>query len=155
MWIPAHRIHAVNPQKRTCLRSARANVRPTIAIFPLSQYQNGFAERSPLTRRRMRLAGSVAKSGWGRKKPGLDFSLGGNPDEALHKSHLSLNVTFAYSFNLPFSHHMHRLITLDGSTCRLKTEEPQSGINSSFDEPMVVGTENVIRELYARASPTR
>ena len=89
------------------------------------------------------------------KKPSLDFSLGGNLEEALHKSHLSLNVTFAYSFNLPFSRHMHRLITLDGSTCGLKTEEPQSGINSSFDEPMVVGTENVIRELYARTSLTR
>jgi hypothetical protein len=46
----------MNPEKRTCLRSATANVRPTIAIFPLSQYQNGFAERSPLSRRRMRLA---------------------------------------------------------------------------------------------------
>src|SRR5262245_38559726 len=56
MWIPAHRSHAVNPEKRACLRSATANVRPTIAIFPLSQYQNGFEEGSPLTRRRMRLA---------------------------------------------------------------------------------------------------
>src|SRR5262245_58620545 len=56
MWIPAHRSHAVNPAKRTRLRSATAKVRLTIAIFPLSQYQNGFAERSPSTRRRMRLA---------------------------------------------------------------------------------------------------
>src|SRR5215470_18822160 len=56
MWMPAHRSHAVSPEKRTYLRSATANVRPTIAIFPLSQYQNGFAELSPLTRRRIRLA---------------------------------------------------------------------------------------------------
>jgi hypothetical protein len=39
--------------------------------------------------------GSVAKNG-GTKKPGPDFSLGGNLEEALHKSHLPLNVTFAY-----------------------------------------------------------
>jgi len=68
----------------------------------------------------------------GRKKPDLDFSLGSNLEEALHKSHLPLNVTFAYSFNLPFSHHLHRLITLDCSTCRLKTEEPESGVDASF-----------------------
>ena len=59
--------------------------------------------------------GSVAKNG-GTKKPGPDFSLGGNLEEALHKSHLPLNVTFAYSFNLPFSHQMYRFITLDCST---------------------------------------
>src|SRR5689334_1187921 len=56
MWIPAHKSHAVNPEKRACLRSATANVRPTIAIFPLSQYQNAFGDCSLLTRRRMRLA---------------------------------------------------------------------------------------------------
>ena len=39
--------------------------------------------------------GSVAKNG-GTKKPGPDFSSGGNIEEALHKSHLPLNVTFAY-----------------------------------------------------------
>ena len=32
MWMPAHRSHAVNPEKRACLRSATAKVRPTIAI---------------------------------------------------------------------------------------------------------------------------
>jgi hypothetical protein len=41
--------------------------------------------------------GSVAKNGWGRKKPGLDFSLVGKLDEALQKSHLLLNDAFAYS----------------------------------------------------------
>src|SRR5262245_49793162 len=33
---------------------------------------------------------------------------------------------------------MHRLITPDCSTCRLKTEEPESGIDAPFDEPMVL-----------------
>ena len=70
--------------------------------------------------------------GGDEKKPGPDFSLCGNLEEALHKSHLPLNLTFGYSFNLPFPHHMHRLITLDCSTRRLKTEEPESGINGPF-----------------------
>jgi len=33
---------------------------------------------------------------------------------------------------------MRRLITLDCSTCRFKTEKPESGIDTSFDEPMVL-----------------
>lgn len=84
------------------------------------------------------IKGTVAKNGWGRKKPGPDSSLGGNLEEAFHKSHLPLNVTFACSFNLPSPHHLHRLITLDCSTCCLKTEEPESGINTPFDEPMIL-----------------
>jgi hypothetical protein len=42
--------------------------------------------------------GSVAKN-WGTKKPGPDFSLGGNLEEALHKSHLPIKVTFALSLS--------------------------------------------------------
>jgi len=80
----------------------------------------------------------LQRIGEDEKEPGPDFSLGGNIEEALHKSLLPLNVTFAYSLNLPFSHHMHRLITLDCSTCRSKTEEPESGIDAPFDEPMVL-----------------
>jgi len=33
---------------------------------------------------------------------------------------------------------MHRLITFDCSTCRLKTEETESGVDAPFDEPMVL-----------------
>jgi hypothetical protein len=72
---------------------------------------------------RFALYGSVAKIGWGRKKPGPDFSLGGNIEEALHESYLSANVAFPDSFNLPFSHHMRRLISTDGPPRRLETEE--------------------------------
>src|SRR5215510_11416709 len=67
-----------------------------------------------------------------------DSNLCSNHEEIRHESNLSLDVTFAYPFNLPFSHHLHRLITLDCSTCRLKTEEPESGIDAPFDEPMVL-----------------
>jgi hypothetical protein len=50
---------------------------------------------------------------------------------------LPSNVTFAYSFNLPFSHHMHRLITPDCSTCRIK-EEPEPGIDATFYKSVVL-----------------
>jgi hypothetical protein len=71
--------------------------------------------------------GSVAKNGWGRKKLGPDSSLGGNREEALHESNLSANVAFPDSFNLPFSHHMHRLISTDGPPrrCSFSDQMPQ------------------------------
>jgi hypothetical protein len=78
------------------------------------------------------ILGSVAKIGWGRKKPGPDFSLGGNLEEALHESYLSTNVAFPDSFNLPFSPHMHRLISTDGLPRRLETEEAESRIDSPW-----------------------
>jgi hypothetical protein len=42
---------------------------------------------------------------------------------------------------------MHRLITLDCSTCRLKTEEPESGFDSAFYESMILLDEVV--EVFA------
>jgi hypothetical protein len=78
--------------------------------------------------------GSVAKNGWGRKKPGLDFSLGGNLEGALHESHLSANVAFPDSFNLSYPNHVHCLEPADRPPRRLETEEAESGIDSTFDE---------------------
>jgi hypothetical protein len=66
---------------------------------------------------RMTDEGSVAKNGCGRKKPGLDFSLGGNLEEALHKSHLPANVAFPESFNL------HRQIALAAHPGRVPMAE--------------------------------
>src|SRR5262245_66606297 len=60
------------------------------------------------------IPGSVAKIGWGRKKPGPDFSLGGNLEEALHESYLSANVAFPDSFNLALPDHVRDLISADG-----------------------------------------
>jgi len=82
--------------------------------------------------------GSVAKIGWGGKKPGPDFSLGGNLEEALHESYLSANVAFPDSFNLALPYHVRDLISADGPPRRLETEESESGIDSPFDEPMVL-----------------
>ena len=82
--------------------------------------------------------GSVAKIGWEHKKPGPDFSLGGNLEEALHESYLSANVAFSDSFNLALPYHVRDLISADGPPRRLETEESESGIDSPFDEPMVL-----------------
>ena len=85
-----------------------------------------------------RKMGCVAKNDQGHKRSEPDSSLCSNHEEIRHESDLPSDISFAYSFNLPFSHHMHRLITLDCSTRRLKTEEPESGIDAPFDEPMVL-----------------
>ena len=87
--------------------------------------------------------GCVAKIGLGHKRSSPDSNLCSNHEEIRYESDLPLNVTFAYSFNLPFPHHTHCLITPDCSTCRLKTEESEPGTNSSFDEPMVLLNEVV------------
>ena len=83
-------------------------------------------------------ADSVAKIGWGRKKPGPDFSLGGNLEEALHESYLSANVAFPDSFDLALPYHVRDLISADGPPRRLETEEAESGIDSAFDESVVL-----------------
>jgi hypothetical protein len=82
--------------------------------------------------------GSVAKNGWGRKKLGPDSSLGGNLEEALHESHLSANVAFPDSFNLSLPNHVHCLEHADPPSRSLETEEAESGIDSTFDESVVL-----------------
>ena len=82
--------------------------------------------------------GSVAKNGWGRKKLGPDSSLGGALEEALHESHLSANVAFPESFNLALPNHVHCLEPADRPPRRLESEEAESGIDSTFDESVVL-----------------
>src|ERR1700761_7034428 len=56
MWTPAHNNHALSPADFQNLRSATANVRPTTARSPLSQYQKGSGGALPVVRRRIRSA---------------------------------------------------------------------------------------------------
>ena len=76
--------------------------------------------------------GSVAKIGWEHKKPGPDFSLGGNLEEALHESYLSANVAFPDSFNLSLPNHVHNLVPSDGPPRRDETEEAESVFNVNY-----------------------
>jgi hypothetical protein len=93
--------------------------------------------------------GSVAKIGWGRKKPGPGFSLGSNLEEALHESHLSANVAFPDSFNLSLPDHVCDLIPADGPPRRIETEETESGIDSAFYESVILL--DYIIEVFAAA----
>ena len=68
---------------------------------------------------------------------------------ALHESYLSANVAFPDSFNLPFSHHIHRLISTDGLPRRLETEEAESRIDSAFYESVILL--DYVIEIFAAA----
>jgi hypothetical protein len=57
---------------------------------------------------------------------------------------LSANVAFPDSFNLSLPDHVHDLIPSDGPPRRVETGKPESGIDSAFDEPMVLLDEVVL-----------
>src|SRR5262245_42379655 len=82
--------------------------------------------------------GSVAKIGWGCKKPGPGFSLSGNPEQTCHESDLPQNILSPNSFNLPFPDHIHRLMALDCPMRRLDAGKPESGIDSTFYDSVVL-----------------
>jgi len=67
-----------------------------------------------------------------------DSNLCSNHEEIRHESDLLLDGAFAYSLNLSFSDHVHCLVPADCPPRRVETGKPESGINSSFDEPMVL-----------------
>jgi hypothetical protein len=93
--------------------------------------------------------GCVAKIDERRQEPGLDFSLGGNSEETVHKSHLSLNITFAHSVDLAFSDHVHRLESFDCPPRRLETEEAESGIDPALYESVILL--DYVIEVFAAA----
>jgi hypothetical protein len=82
--------------------------------------------------------GCVAKNKLGNKNTGRRSSSGGNLEEIGYESNLSLNVVFSDSFNLPLSKHIHSLMSADGPPRRLETEESESGIDSAFDESVIL-----------------
>ena len=51
---------------------------------------------------------------------------------------LTPNIRSAHPPNLPLPHHVHRLITLNGSLRRLEFSEPLLGVHAAFDRPMVL-----------------
>ena len=62
----------------------------------------------------------------------------GNPEEIRHELDLHLNITSAYSRNLPLPNYVYRFVSPDCSPRCLETEEAECEVNSSFDEPMVL-----------------
>jgi hypothetical protein len=54
-----------------------------------------------------------------------------------NESDLPLDVAFAYALNLSFSDDVHCLVPADCPQRRVETGKPETGIDSTFDEPVV------------------
>src|SRR5215510_10525360 len=93
--------------------------------------------------------GCVAKKMLGHKNTERHFSSGGNIEEIGHESNLSANVSFPNSFNLSLPDHVNDLIPTDGPPHRLETEEAESGIDSAFDESVILL--DYVIEVFASA----
>src|SRR5262245_43837178 len=86
------------------------------------------------------------KNGWEPARTGSGFSLSGDSKETFHESHLSLNVTFVHSENLPCSNDVYRLLSLDRQSCRPEAEASESGIDSSLRTPRYQGS--LMKKLF-------
>ena len=71
-------------------------------------------------------------------KSRLLFSLGGHSEQAGEERDLPQDVAFFYAAHLPFPHHVHDLIALQGSPRCLEGKEGQSWFGQAFDEAMVL-----------------
>ena len=71
-------------------------------------------------------------------KPHFLLSLGGHSKEAGDEGGLPQNVPFFHATHLPFPHHVHDLIALQGSPRRLERKETQPWFDASFDEAMIL-----------------
>jgi hypothetical protein len=68
----------------------------------------------------------------------MRFDLCGDPEEIRYEPDLHLNGASAYSRNLPLPNYVYRFVSPDCSPRCLEIEEPECGVNSPFDEPMVL-----------------
>src|SRR6266704_616336 len=68
----------------------------------------------------------------GREVPFL-LSLGGHSEQAGDEGNLPQDVPFFHATHLPFPDHVHDLIALQGSPCRLERKETQPRFDASFD----------------------
>src|SRR5262245_55643901 len=82
--------------------------------------------------------GCVAKIYYRYEGSESHSDLGSNPEQACHESDLPPNILSFHSLNLSFPDHIHCLIALDCPTRCVETGKPEPGIDSSFNEPMVL-----------------
>src|SRR5712692_5032476 len=73
-------------------------------------------------------------------------SSGGQFEELVDELNLTPNIVPLHPPNLPLPHHVHRLITLNGSLRRLEFSEPLLGVHSAFDRSLVL-LQNVVQIL--------
>jgi len=66
------------------------------------------------------------------------LGLGCHSKEAGDEGDLPENVSIAYPADLSLANHMHHLIPLERSPCRLKGKEAHPRLDEPFDEAMVL-----------------
>src|SRR5713226_5868452 len=88
---------------------------------------------------------SMRLTGVGRRD-GRCPSSGGQFEKPVDELNLTPNISSAHPPNLPLPHHVHRLITLNGSLRRLEFSEPLLGVHSAFDRSLVL-LQNVVQIL--------
>jgi hypothetical protein len=71
-------------------------------------------------------------------KPHLLLSLGCHFKDAGDEGDLPQEVPFSHATYVPFPHHVHDLIALQGSPRALKGKEGQPWFDQPFDEPMIL-----------------
>ena len=69
---------------------------------------------------------------------GVLLSLGCHSKQGGDEEHLTSDVSFCYPFHLSFPHHVHHLISLQGSPSGLTGEKAQSRISEAFDQAMIL-----------------
>ena len=67
-------------------------------------------------------------------------------EEIGHESNLPANVAFPNSFNLALSDDVHCLVHADGPPRRIEAAEAESGVDSAFDESVVL-LEDIIEAI--------
>jgi hypothetical protein len=71
-------------------------------------------------------------------QPCLLFSLGGHSKQAGDEGDLLGAVSLSHAVHLPFPHHVHDLISLQGSPRRLEGKEAHPWFGQSFDKAVVL-----------------
>ena len=78
---------------------------------------------------------------------------GSQIEELPDETDLTENIIPADPSNLPLSDHVHRLISLDRSACRLELSKSLLGFHSAFDRPMIL-FEDIVKVLHRSVPAT-
>ena len=71
-------------------------------------------------------------------KPHLLLSLGGHSKQGGDELTCPRMSPFFHTTHLPFPEHVHHLVALQGSPCRLKRKEAHSRFDQTFDKAMIL-----------------
>jgi hypothetical protein len=72
---------------------------------------------------------------------------GSQIEELPDETNLTENIIPAHPSNLPLSDHVHCLIPLDRSPCRLELSKSLLGVHSAFDRSMIL-FKDIVQVLY-------